>query len=417
MAVIRHRGQWTLEDRCASPYHYLPVPVPPGTAGLRVDAGLRPLRRRAGPGLLRPGRVPRLVRRRPVEFVITARQATPGYLPGELEPGDWQVALGLYQLPKDGVSYTVTAELTSTPGRLRPGHRPPPAPLSERPPRRELPARPGHRWLAGDLHTHTVHSDGALTVPELARLAAEQGLDFLAVTDHNTVSHHPELAARGPVRDHPAPGPGGHHRRRARRRARRRGLDRLPRAPGDVAGRDRARRRAAVGQPPDRRACQLDASDAAPPPLVEVWHWSWLDLRWTTPLAWWLAWDPGAIPVGGSDWHRPGSEAAPGTRPPGSNAPTTGAAAVLDGLRDGRCAISARRDGPVLLRAGRRVRRGGRRRHDPGRAGRPVRRGARRSRDVPGRPRLPPPARPGRRDPGPHRLAAHQPNYVAETSR
>src|SRR5207244_8447384 len=34
-----------------------------------------------------------------------------------------------------------------------------------------------------------------LTVPELAALAARRGLDFLAVTDHNTVSHHAELAA------------------------------------------------------------------------------------------------------------------------------------------------------------------------------------------------------------------------------
>jgi hypothetical protein len=81
-----------------------------------------------------------------------------------------------------------------------------------------------------------------------------------------------------------------------------------------------------------------------------VWHWSWLDKRWTLPFAWWLAWDPGAIPVGGSDWHRPGSDAPPGCpvtwvecagREPGD---------VLDGLRAGLVAISAERDGPVLLR-------------------------------------------------------------------
>ena len=40
-----------------------------------------------------------------------------------------------------------------------------------------------------------MHSDGVLTVPELARFAASRGLDFLAVTDHNTVSHHAELPA------------------------------------------------------------------------------------------------------------------------------------------------------------------------------------------------------------------------------
>jgi hypothetical protein len=86
------------------------------------------------------------------------------------------------------------------------------------------------------------------------------------------------------------------------------------------------------------------------PPLVELWHWSWLDLRWTTPLSWWLAWDATAIPVGGSDWHREGSDAPPGR-------PTTWVACageepgdVLAGLRAGLVAISAERDGPVLLR-------------------------------------------------------------------
>jgi len=72
---------------------------------------------------------------------------------------------------------------------------PPPLPPGERPPSRTLPAQPGRRWLAGDLHTHTVHSDGAQTVPELSRFAVGLGLDFIAVTDHNTVSHHRELPA------------------------------------------------------------------------------------------------------------------------------------------------------------------------------------------------------------------------------
>ena len=88
------------------------------------------------------------------------------------------------------------------------------------------------------------------------------------------------------------------------------------------------------------------------PPLAEVWHWSWLDLRWTTPLAWWLAWDPGSVPVGGSDWHRPGDLSAVGTPTTWVECEATDPAAVLDGLRAGRVAISARRDGPVLLRGG-----------------------------------------------------------------
>ncbi len=32
-----HTGTWTQEDRFASPWHYLPVEVAPGTAALRVE--------------------------------------------------------------------------------------------------------------------------------------------------------------------------------------------------------------------------------------------------------------------------------------------------------------------------------------------------------------------------------------------
>ena len=268
------------------------------------------------------------------------------------------MALGLYQLPAEGASYTLTAEVTSTPGTLRPGPEPePPGPLTDRPPRRELPARPGHRWLAGDLHAHTVHSDGALTVPELARLAAEQGLDFLAVTDHNTVSHHAELgwaSARYGITLIPGQEvttDSGHAG----------ALGDLGwvdfREPADswLAATERGGGLLSVNHPIGGHVSWLKPMRRKPP-LVEVWHWSWLDPRWTNTMAWWLAWDPGAVPVGGSDWHRPGADAVPGTpttwveSAADGAGPADGAAGVLAGLRDGRCAISARRDGPVLLR-------------------------------------------------------------------
>ncbi len=130
-----------------------------------------------------------------------------------------------------------------------------------------------------------------MTVPELARFAAGQGLDFIAVTDHNTISHHAELpavaAAHGIIL---LPGQevtvqAGHAG-----------------ALGDIGWID-------FREPADS---WLDATERAGgllsvnhpiggpvswtipmtrhPPLAEVWHWSWLDPHWTTPLAWWLAW-------------------------------------------------------------------------------------------------------------------------------
>jgi hypothetical protein len=46
-------------------------------------------------------------------------------------------------------------------------------------------------WFRGDLHAHTFHSDGALSPAELARTAVDEGLDFLAITDHNTIAAYP----------------------------------------------------------------------------------------------------------------------------------------------------------------------------------------------------------------------------------
>jgi PHP domain len=349
---IRHSGRWTLEDRFASPWHYLPVEIGPGVAGLRVELEYdRDHGTVLDLGCLGPGGFRGWSGSARTSFVITGDAATPGYLPGDIEAGLWQVMIGVHRVPPDGVRYRVTAETVSRAGDLLPPAAPaPPAPPG-RPPPRDLPAGPGRRWLAGDLHAHTVHSDGVLTVSELALLAVERGLDFIAVTDHNTISHHGELSEA----------------------ASRYGITLLPGqevttdgghagALGDVGWIDFRR------EPDDWLAAteagggllSINHPFAGPvswthpmrrrPPLVEVWHWSWLDRRWTTPFAWWLAWDATAIPVGGSDWHGPGADAPPGSPTTWVECAGTEPGDVLDGLRAGRVAISAERDGPVLLR-------------------------------------------------------------------
>jgi hypothetical protein len=347
-----HEGRWTLEHRFESPWHYLPVEVAPGTAGLRVELEYE----RAGEtvldlGCMGPAGFRGWSGSARSSFVITGDAATPGYLPGEIAAGLWQVMIGVHRVPLDGVRYRVTAEAVRRGRGLLPPAPPAPPVPSDRPPQRDLPAGHGRRWLAGDLHAHTVHSDGMLTVQELAVLAVERGLDFLAVTDHNTVSHHAELgAAAGRYGITLLPGQevttdGGHAG-----------------ALGDVGWIDFRR------EPED----WLEATEAGGgllsvnhpfagpvswtypmrrrPPLVEVWHWSWLDKRWTLPFAWWLAWDATAIPVGGSDWHREGNDAPPGQPTTWVECAGTEPGDVLDGLRAGRVAISAERDGPVLLR-------------------------------------------------------------------
>ncbi len=74
-------------------------------------------------------------------------------------------------------------------------------------------AASGPRWYQGDLHTHTLHSDGfgcadgrggagPCGVPQVVEAASRRGLDFVAVTDHNTTSHHQELVDLQPRYDH-----------------------------------------------------------------------------------------------------------------------------------------------------------------------------------------------------------------------
>lgn len=49
------------------------------------------------------------------------------------------------------------------------------------------------RWVPCELHVHTRHSDGAFSPREIAAAAAAQGLECIAITDHNSVSAWPEI--------------------------------------------------------------------------------------------------------------------------------------------------------------------------------------------------------------------------------
>jgi hypothetical protein len=111
-------------------------------------------------------------------FTISASDATPGYLPGPIRPGTWYVALGPYQVLPQGLHWTITATLGFGPNG--PAFVPRPAPSRA--------AGRGPSWYRGDLHLHTVHSDGRRTPAEVAAGARAAGLDFIVSTDHNTSS-------------------------------------------------------------------------------------------------------------------------------------------------------------------------------------------------------------------------------------
>lgn len=112
------------------------------------------------------------------EFMLSRLVATPGYYPGEIEAGTWNVIFGPYRVGAEGIDYTLDITLRS--GEPGPAFEPNPAwndPLNDK-----------TGWYRGDLHLHTVHSDGDYTPKDLLEGATDNGLDFFVSTEHSTTT-------------------------------------------------------------------------------------------------------------------------------------------------------------------------------------------------------------------------------------
>jgi len=123
----------------------------------------------------------------------SAAATTPGYLPGEIVAGTWQAEVGV-ALVGDGtrMRYSVRVEAASDPVADPYGARPTPEAVRGARPARVV--RPGPGWYKGDLHCHSLHSDGNHPPRDVASAARAAGLEFLALTDHNTWTHQLLLA-------------------------------------------------------------------------------------------------------------------------------------------------------------------------------------------------------------------------------
>lgn len=109
--------------------------------------------------------------------VISETWASPGYTAGPIAPGDWCVEIDTHRiLPPGNLRYrlTVEADTRVTEGPL----------AAER--AAVSPREAG--WYLGDLHGHSDHSDGSWPVADFVAHARNIGLDFVSLTDHNTIS-------------------------------------------------------------------------------------------------------------------------------------------------------------------------------------------------------------------------------------
>ncbi|WP_327189718.1 CehA/McbA family metallohydrolase [Streptomyces xinghaiensis] len=157
-------------------YRYDKPSVPAGTPGNALDIGIFDERGTAPGGRGFRGWSGGFR----TEFAISAERATPGYLPGPVRSGTWQVVLAPYTVAPQGLEYEVTVTLRPGPRGETPRPVYPPGRAKGR----------GRAWYRGDCHLHTVYSDGRRTPAEVAAAARAAGLDFITTTEHNTHSGH-----------------------------------------------------------------------------------------------------------------------------------------------------------------------------------------------------------------------------------
>ncbi len=180
-------------------YREVPFRTPPGTTSISVDFEYTGKDQKSviDVGVRDPQRFRGWSGGNKRSFTLTETWATPSYLPGPLPAGQWKLILGVPNLRRDA-----RAEFTArvTLGRDPVFHGFADAPLNG-----------AAGWYRGDLHLHTGHSDGSCAAQSGAKApcpvfrtleaATARGLDFVAITDHNTTSHFQALAELQPHYD------------------------------------------------------------------------------------------------------------------------------------------------------------------------------------------------------------------------
>jgi hypothetical protein len=183
-------------------YREIPFQVPAGIGRITIDVSYtgREEHTAIDMGLFDPERFRGWGGGKQGPVTLSETDATPSYLPGTLPAGTWRLLLGV-----PNIRAQARSDLVAKIYFQRKGVAPLISTFSSEP----LRAGPG--WYRGDLHMHTGHSDGSCTsqsgkvVPcpvfRIASAAADHHLDFIAVTDHNSMAHYEALRELQPYFD------------------------------------------------------------------------------------------------------------------------------------------------------------------------------------------------------------------------
>ena len=168
-------------DADAPPYTALPFTVPEGTVEIEVRHDDLSEANILDWGLADPERVRGWGGGNTEPAVVGEETASRSYLPGPIAAGEWMVLVG-QALVTEPATYHIEIFFRTTPTLDAQPDRGPYTPAAA--------LESGPRWYAGDFHVHSRESgDARATIDESAELAAELGLDFIELSEHNTVSH------------------------------------------------------------------------------------------------------------------------------------------------------------------------------------------------------------------------------------
>jgi hypothetical protein len=113
-------------------------------------------------------------------ILVGEAAASRAYVPGPIKPGKWRVVVGKAKVVASPALYHVEIDLRTAP-TLTPVPRKPYQPAAAR--KTEL------RYYAGDFHVHSKEStDAKPTLDANVALAKQRGLDFIEMSDHNTIT-------------------------------------------------------------------------------------------------------------------------------------------------------------------------------------------------------------------------------------
>ncbi len=170
----------TLADDGAD-HAYLPFEVPEGTVEIEVRHDDRSGVNVLDWGLDDPDGFRGWGGGNPEPAVVGRDAASRSYLAGPMPAGTWRVVVGRALVVDAPAPYEVEIVLRTEATLAPDGAR---ARYADAPP-----LRSGWEWYAGDLHVHSRDSgDARPALDEVAGFARQRGLDFVVVTDHNTVA-------------------------------------------------------------------------------------------------------------------------------------------------------------------------------------------------------------------------------------